>query len=153
VKSTYEPVHERLFHMRRRFRPANRRMRGVVDAGPLADIVLLFFFFFILVSPFVMQPGVRVELPGAEFTDGATYGSLVVTLSQEGLVFFNDERTTLEGLGPAFKQSVHDRSEASLLIEADGRVRHEVLIRIYNLAREAGIQDVVLASRILSSEE
>ena len=148
MRTAVEPVYDRLAHMQRRFRPANRPARGIFDAAPLADIILLLFFFFILQSPFVIQPGIRVDLPGAEFTDGATYGSMVVTLSQEGLVFFNDERATLDGLGEAFKQSSHDRPDASLLIEADGRVRHEVLMRIYNMAREAGIREVILASRI-----
>jgi len=148
VRQTVEPVYESLLHMRRQFRPRNRRTHGFIDTTPLVDIVLLLFFFFISQSGFVLQPGIRVRLPASEFADGAPYSGLVVTISQEGLVFFNDERTTLEGLASAFERSAHERADATLLIQADGRVRHESLIRIYNMARSAGILDVVLANRL-----
>lgn len=148
MRQTVEPVYESLFHLRRQLRPRNRRTRGFLDAAPLADVVLLLLFFFISQSGFVLQPGIHVRLPVSEFADGAPYSGLVVTISQEGLVFFNDERTTLEGLASAFERSAHERANATLLIEADGRVRHESLIRIYNMARSAGILDVVLAHRL-----
>lgn len=139
---------ERLVHMRRLYRTHPRRIRGFVDAAPMVDVGLLVFLFFVVQSAFVVQPGIRVDLPASAFADAAPYTSPVVTISQEGLIFFNDERTTLAGLGPAFRQRVHEQRDVTLLIEADGRVEHATLVRIYALAREAGITDVVLATRL-----
>lgn len=143
----------RLSHMRRLYRPNMRRTRGLLDAAPLVDVALLLFLFFVANASFVVQPGIRVDLPEAAFTDASSYASQVVMISQENLIFFNDERSTLEGLGPAFKQCVHEQKDTSLLIEADGRVDNAKLVRIYTLAREAGIQDVVLATRLPAPEE
>ena len=87
----------------------------------------------------------------SDFEGGEPYGSLVVTIAQEGMIFFNDERKTLDGLGNAFRQAVHDDPTARVLVEADGRVPHSMLVRIYNMAKEAGIKEVTLATRMGSS--
>ncbi len=62
-------------------------------------------------------------------------------------MFFNDERTTLEGLAFAFAQALHEDPEARLIIEADARVPHGTIVEVYNMASGAGISSVVLASR------
>lgn len=143
-----EPVYLQLVHLRRRFPVQARRVRGFVDAAPLVDVVLVLFLFFLVQSSFVLQPGVRVNLPSASaFADGATYGNPMVTMAQEGMIFFDDERTTLEGLEASFRRAVYENPEAVLLVAADGGVRHETLMRVYHMAREAGIVDVVLAAR------
>ena len=82
---------------------------------PLIDISLIFMLFILASARFIMQPGINVELPAREFVSGAMYGNLVVTLTQEGMVFFNDERMPLEGLKSGFAQSVHKRMIPRLL--------------------------------------
>ena len=70
------------------------------------------------------------------------------SISQEGMMFFNDERMTMEELGAALAQAAFDQPDASLVIEADGRVPHRTLVQIYNMATAAGIKSVVLATRV-----
>jgi len=130
-------------HFRSRLRPA----RGPVEAVSLVNVVLLLLLFFMLNSGYVLQPGLVLDLPEAVFTAGARYGALVVTLTQEGMVFFNDERTTLEGLESGFAQAVFEQPEATLMIEADARVNHGTLVQIYNMAAASGIHKVVMATR------
>lgn len=148
MKPGAEPVYMRLLYMGRKYRLQNRRKQGFMDTVPLVDAVLLIFIFFVTQASFVLQPGIRVDLPTSSFDHGAAYGSLVVTVSQEGMVFFNDERTPLDGLGPAFARAVHEQPDCELLIEADDRVRYASLVQIFNMAREAGIRDVTLANRL-----
>ena len=141
-------ITEQISYLRRRYRPHERLFKGPIDVVPLVNVVLLFVFFFILQSPFVMQPGIVVNLPTASFASGVPYGALVVTISQEGMMFFNDERMTMEELGAALAQAAFDQPDASLVIEADGRVPHSTLVQIYNMATAAGIKSVVLATRV-----
>ena len=141
-------ITERISYLRRRYRPHERLFKGPIDVVPLVNVVLLFVFFFILQSPFVMQPGIVVNLPTASFASGVPYGALVVTISQEGMMFFNDERMTMEELGAALAQAAFEQPDASLVLEADGRVPHSTLVQIYNMATAAGIKSVVLATRV-----
>ena len=148
MRQADKTITERISYLRRRYRPHQRLFKGPIDVVPLVNVVLLFMLFFILQSPFVMQPGITVNLPTASFASGVPYGSMVILISQEGMVFFNDERTTMEGLGTALSQSLYDHPDVSLVIEADGRVPHSTLVQVYNIAMAAGIKNVVLATRV-----
>ena len=141
-------IDQRVFLLRRWYGPRRRQRRHLFDAVPLLDVVLILYLFLFMQSSFIVQPGIRIELPVSAFADGAAYGDLVVTLSQEGLVFFNDERPTLDGLHEEFRRAVHGKPDATLLVEADWRVSHGSLTAVYNMAWEAGIVHVVIANRL-----
>lgn len=128
--------------VRRRFKPRYRRAVGPIEVTALLNVVVLAGMFAFASARFVLQPGVRVRLPEAPFADGAPYGARVLTISQEGLVFFNDERVALAGLGERMA-----RGEGPLLIEADEGTAYGTLLQVYALAAKAGIRDVVLATR------
>jgi biopolymer transport protein ExbD len=151
MRQTDKTITDRIGCFRRKYRPNQRLFKGPIEVVSLVNVVLLFMLFFIVRSPFVMQPGITVNLPASSFATGAPYGAMAVTVSQEGLVFFNDEQTTLEGLGALFAQAVFEHPDSSLVIEADERVQHGALVQIYNIAAAAGIKNVVLATRISST--
>ena len=134
--------------MQRQFVPRVRRVCRLFEPTALLNAIVLVGAAFLVTAHFILQPGVTVELPEAPFHEGAPYGALVVTLSQEGFVFFNDERMALDDLRAAFLQARHDQPAASLLIEADARVSAGTLVSLYNMARAAGIQLVLIASRL-----
>lgn len=138
---------------RRRFRPREWLACGRPDAIPLINVALLMFLFLMVQSAFVLQPGVVVRLPASPFTSGVPYGAMVVTISQEGMVFFNDERIPLAGLADAFARTAHDHPDATLIIEADGRVNHQKLVEVYNKAMQAGLKEIALATRVSATVE
>jgi biopolymer transport protein ExbD len=122
--------------------------RGFIDVAALADVILLLFLFYLAHSSFILQPGISMDLPSMPFRDGTLDSAKVVTLTQEGLVFYDDERTTLDGLASAFAQARHDDPSTRLIIEADRRVPHGTLVAVYRMASEAGLQGVTLATRM-----
>ena len=147
MKPTAGPP-ERLFLFQSVYPTPVRRPRSVVGVAALVDLALLLFLFVAHQLPFVLQPGIALTLPEAPFTGGAPYASsIVLTMAQEDLIFVDDERTTLAGLEAALARAVHRNPNAPLLIEADARVAYESLVRVYNLARQQGVQDVVRATR------
>jgi len=139
--------------MRRRYPVRLRLARGVIGAVPLADLTFLMILFIIMNSWIVLKPGVFLQLPEADFIAGAQMGASVITLSREGLIFFNDERATLEQLPQRLAETARRQAEPVLVIEADRRVTHEVLIRVYNIAKKAGFNEVLLATRMPDAPE
>ena len=142
-----QPIQLQFRSVRRRFTGRYRRAVGPVEATALLNVVVLAGMFWFAATRFVLQPGVRVRLPAAPFTDGAPYRARVLTLSQHGLLFYNDERMTLETLGPALARPDGERSDLPLLIEADEGTPYGTLIDVYALAAKAGIREVILATR------
>ncbi len=137
----------------RRFRPRSRLARGPAPVIALVNVALLLMFFLVWWSKVVLRPGLIVDLPVAAFVAGAPYGQLVVTVTQEGQVFCDDELVPLDELGPALSRSARKNKDLSLAIEADVRVPYATVVRIMNLAAAAGIRQVNLATRPSFGEE
>lgn len=142
-------------YFQRRFVPRCNVKRGLIDVASFIDLTLLLFLVFLVHSSYVLQPGIRLQLPESSFLDGEGFDSLVLTVSQQGMLFFQDEMmrkdTLKERLDRAvFERKKGDEKNVSLLLQADRGVSHEQLVELYNIAMESGIKDVVLATRLPS---
>ena len=137
----------------RRFQPQRRIAYSPFAVVPLINVALVILLFMLSDAAFVLQPGIMVKLPVADFVSGAHYGSMVVTMTQEGMVFFNDERMPIDGLAFAFSQAAHQNQDLTLIIEADARVPYGMIVRVMNMATAAQIRHVNLATRQSIGEE
>ncbi len=120
---------------------------------PLLNVFLLIFIFIVFNSAFVLKPGINIQLPSGGFQQGALYSSMAVILTQEGLVFYNDERVRLDSLADALRSSVGQNSSLQLTIEADSRVPYDTVIRVLNMATAAGASNIFLSVRPTFGEE
>lgn len=137
----------------RRYRPRRKLFYNPLGLVALVNLALLIMLFMLLHASFVRQPASAVQLPGAAFIDGAPYSLMVVTLTQEGLVFIDDERMPLDSLASVFAKNARERKDTAVTIEADVRVPYGVILRVMNMATAAGLQQVHLATRPAFGEE
>jgi len=131
----------------REFRSALEHIPQPLDSTAMINVILLALLFYLVQAPFVLQPGVRMDLPSAEFTDGHPYDALIVAVTGERLLFADDRLVTADELPSVFSAAAAARPEATLMIEADARVPHGTLAAIYDMARRAGLRKIVLATR------
>jgi biopolymer transport protein ExbD len=129
------------------FRTHTQIAKGIVDPAPLVDVVFLLLLFFILSSPFVMQAGFGVLLPSSGVPTLTTFQGLVVTVTRENLLFFNNQPTTLERLQQSLRAAARQNRNAELIIKADQQVSHGTVIQIMSVALKSGISVVNLAAR------
>ena len=139
-----QPIQMQFRSVRRRFKGRYRRAVGPIEVAALLNVIVLLGMFLFASARFVLQPGMRVRLPTAPFVDGAPYGAKVLTITQEGMFFFNEEKMGLDRLGGALARTGGDET---LLVEADEGTPYGTLIQVYTLALQAGIRDIVLATR------
>ena len=137
----------------RRFQLKSRLFRSPFALIPLLNVFLLIFFFAVFNSTFVLKPGIKVQLPVGSFRQGSLYSSMTAILTQEGLVFYNDERMSLDALGNALRLSADKNNSLPLTIEADLRVPYDTIIRVLNMAAAAGISNIFLSVRPTFGEE
>lgn len=122
--------------------------KGRVDPAPMVDIVFLLLIFLVLSTPFVLQPGFgMVELPTADRYPNTTLQELVVTVSRDNLLYFNSQPTTLEKLAVQLRGAARDGHNPSLVIKVDRQVSYETIVKMFDLAFDAGIGTVNLAVR------
>ena len=121
--------------------------RGPMDSAPLVNIVFLLLLFFLLSSPFVLQSGMGIDLPGSNTPTISGFQSLVVAVTSKNLTFFNNRPTTLSDLQKALQEEVRRAPNQELIIKADKQVPHGVVVEIMNIAFKAGVHSVNLATR------
>ena len=149
--------------LRTRYYPRSRIGQGLISMAPWLNLVLLILFFVMLDSKLVLKPGIVVDLPRAPFREGTRSDMIAVVLSvagtergvREEIVFFNDVRFRIrqegqmENLKQAFAAARKRYSNTDFLIQADHRVPNGTIVDLMNIAREAGIKRVVMATKPL----
>ncbi len=130
-----------------RFKRSIQIEKGRLDLTPLVDVIFLLLIFFMLSSTFILQPGIKVELPRAKQVPQNKEENMVVTLTRENQVFFNNELTTLEGLKRRMRMTSRKNQNATLIIKADTNSRHGNVVQIMNIARQAGIEKMAIATK------
>ncbi len=138
---------------RRRFKPT-RKPAGVFSVAiTFCDASLLALAFFLAASPFVLQPGINIELPTSPTIGGARFGSMVLSITRGGWFYFNDRRLDADRLGDALAKAAKRNPDVVLIIEADKNVLHGDVVAAWNAALEAGISEVSIATGIAAVEE
>jgi biopolymer transport protein ExbD len=123
-------------------------LHGLLDLAPVVTVVLLLLCFFLLSSSFVLQPGIKVDPPRSEFSEGTPSSRLIVavamvppqvdasgnTLPARPVLYFNDQIVTLDGLRTQLDQLLVGRSTPALVLKADRNVPLDVVTDIMNVA-------------------
>ncbi|HOJ18426.1 MAG TPA: biopolymer transporter ExbD [Ignavibacteriaceae bacterium] len=126
-----------------KFQTENKPL-AMFNFSSLTDIVMLLLIFFLLTSQFVVQTGVKVKLPGAKNNDQVAPSKFIVTLTQGGGIYIGEEPSTVEELGAKLGILKSTGKEDNLIIRADKSVPIELVIRVIDAARGAGIEKFTL---------
>lgn len=120
-----------------------------IDAVPFLDVILIFLFFSVLSSRFVFAPGVTLSLPSTLQAPGdVVAASSVLTVNEiEGreMLIFEGGIFTLETLPRAFESREIGNGEV-LLVRMDQTVSMQLLVRVCELAENAGFVRVQIAA-------
>ncbi len=130
-----------------RFERLKRRTaieKGQLDLAPLIDVVFLLLIFFMLTSNFVLQPGVKVNLPKAITSEVINTESITVTVTAQDLLFLNDEPITVNELTNTLKEAA--RQGKSLLLRADTQSSLGRVVEIWDICRDLGITQINIAT-------
>lgn len=114
-----------------------------VDIAPLIDVVFQQLIYFMLTSSFVLYPGIRVTLPKAETAKSLSISNLTITLTKEHVIYWDEEVITLKELRRKLRQAGGSKP---VLIRADRHAYVEKLIELWDLCRDAGYQEVHIAT-------
>lgn len=121
-------------------------LRGQLDAGPFVMVFFLVLIF-VLLGTLTYTPGVHVRLPVGEDLPGTDNPTVSVAVDPQERLFFESQLVTEAEL----KEQLRARTRAApepltLIVQADREVKYETLVRVAQLAREAGVTEALLAT-------
>lgn len=115
-----------------------------IDIAPLIDIIFQLLIFFMLTSSFVMQPGIKVNLPKALTSEVVTAENIEILVTAENVTYLNGKVTTLPELRSILKLAA--KRNQSILIKADRRTSLGRVVEIWDIARDLGITQINIAT-------
>jgi biopolymer transport protein ExbD len=124
------------------------RFKRMTSLNPIsiADIVLLLIIFFLLTSTFVIQQGIRVKLPKAFSEESATPDRVMITMTEEGQLFLEDGIVGLDKLEILLEEMIEEMGNPLIVIRADRTIIIEKVVRVMDIAREAGAEKLLIAT-------
>jgi biopolymer transport protein TolR len=119
-----------------------------INVTPMADVMIVLLIIFMVVTP-LLQKGVDVRLPQASNTaERKDQPKIpVVAVRRDNTVFLGMERLDSQAaLLPLLKEMVQDMAEGTRLayLKADEALPYSEIMKVMDLCREAGIEEVAL---------
>lgn len=131
-----------------RFPRHARVFRGPADGFLFAGVLLLLVMIVLLHSRLTFVGGVPIQLPEGPETVGVTNATVTVAVDAQGRFYYLNQATDEEDLARGLTRLVRAANRpVTLVLLADRRVPQEVLVKLMNVARAAGIREAVLATR------
>ncbi len=115
-----------------------------IDIAPLIDMVFQLLIFFMLTSSFVMQPGIKVNLPKAVTSEAVRLENIEIILSSENVIYLDGKVVTTQELRGLLKQ-VAQRKQP-ILIKSDRRASLGRVVEVWDMARDLGISQINIAT-------
>ena len=115
-----------------------------IDIAPLIDMVFQLLIFFMLTSSFIMQPGIKVNLPRAVTSEVVKQENVEVAISSENVIYINGKVITAQELKTLLKQTA--KAKGSILIKADRRASLGRIVEVWDMCRDLGITQINIAT-------
>jgi biopolymer transport protein ExbD len=137
------------------FRDASQTLSGgrgrarrqiFINITSLIDVIFMLLIFFAVSSTFLEQPGMKLELPAAQSADIAQVKSYILFLAEDGAMRLNEKPVTLADLPKTLEAALPQMAEQSLTLFADKNVAHGNVVKVMDLARQAGVKKLVVAT-------
>ena len=115
-----------------------------IDIAPLIDMVFQLLIFFMLTSSFIMQPGIKVNLPKAVTSEVVKFENIEIVISSENVTYLNGKVITTQELKNLLGQVA--KKKQSILIKADRRASLGRVVEIWDMCRDSGITQINIAT-------
>jgi biopolymer transport protein ExbD len=127
--------------------PRNARLlRSSFDMAPFAAVLFLLVIFLML-GAFLPTSGLPLRLPVANDLPGIDKPTVAVAVDAAGRFYFANQIVAEDKLKSALKTAAQkSHAPLTLVIRADKAVTYDQLIHLALLARDAGIQNALLAT-------
>jgi biopolymer transport protein ExbD len=116
-----------------------------IDLAPLLDVVFILLIFFIVTTVFVRETGVEVDKPTAISSESLKKSVLLIAITATQQVVYGGANIGVKGVRSTLAQAIQN-NDKPLVIQADKKVAVELLVRVIDEAKLAGVKNINIAT-------
>ncbi len=134
--------------MRKRMRLGRRvpSEEAEIVVIPMIDVMMFLLFFFMVSSlAMVVQSGLPVNLPKASTSNQHSSQNITITMMRDNRIFLNTTATTVDKLEAGLR-ALKVGPDNLVIINADAKVEHGVVVEGMDQARKAGVTRFAIAT-------
>lgn len=133
-----------------------RRDDVELNITPLIDVVFLLLIFFMVSTTFERESQISITLPQAskEYTETKT-DNIEIAIDAEGRVYINEQpllNSQLSSIREALRDALHDLEDPSVIISADAKVTHQLVVRVMDAARQLELVKITFATQEIEDD-
>ena len=119
-----------------------------LDMTPLVDVVFLLLIFFMLSTSLSVNPGIKIDLPKSSAEQvKKKKTTLRVAIEAGGRIYLEGKKLSLSQLREKFQAVGKEQGdEALVIIEADKKVYHGLVVKVMDAAKSAGLNKLAIAT-------
>ena len=119
---------------------------STVDITPMLDVVFIMLIFFIVTATFIKEAGIDVDKPEAATAVVQEKASILVAIDANDLVWINRRQVDLRSVRSIIDRLHAENPKGTVVIQADRDSRNEILVKVMDASRRAGVYDIALAA-------
>jgi biopolymer transport protein ExbD len=123
------------------------KRKVIINITSLIDILFLLLIFFMVSSTFLEQPGMKLNLPKAKSTQMTNAKGVTLEISENGDILLNGEFVQQKNLKKKLSKALSATDDHKLILKADELVTHGKVVKLMDIARQAGARKLVVATR------
>ena len=120
-------------------------LNAEINVTPLVDVMLVLLIIFMITAPLMNNTGVELDLPAvqAQNVDDPA-GKLALSIKADHTVWLGGTQVKWAELQAKLAANERVKKESALYIEADGKLPYEVVVAAMAIAKDAGVQKVMM---------
>ncbi len=115
-----------------------------IEITPLIDMVFQLLIFFLLTSNFIIQPGIKVNLPRAATSEVVQHQNIELVISGENVIYFGGKVITTVELKALLNQAAKEKE--AILIKSDKRASLGRVVEVWDMCRDLGVDQINIAT-------
>ena len=120
---------------------------AAIDMTPMLDVVFIMLIFFIVTASFVKEAGIDVNRPDAATAVKKDRANILIAISDKGEIWINKRRIDERAVQANIERLRAENPQGSVVIQADKKATTDVLIKVMDASRSAGVYDVSIAAQ------
>jgi biopolymer transport protein ExbD len=118
-----------------------------IDMTPMLDVVFILLIFFIVTASFVKEAGIDVNRPEAATAVKKEQANILVAISDKGEIWINKRQVDVRSVQANIERLKAENPRGTVVIQSDKKATTDVLIKVMDSARAAGVYDVSIAAQ------